>query len=151
MTENTATFKKNERLCAQKTIDLLFKGSHSKSAVAFPLRAVFMLTNELETTQMLVSIPKRHFKRAVKRNRLKRLVREAYRHNKHILPETGLAIAFVWLEGEMRNHDQVETKMVNLLHRIAETYPKLVEQMMETDETTVNNDAVDSIDIHVEE
>ena len=98
--------------------------------VAFPLRAVYMsIPREEQEPQVsiLVSVSKRYFKRAVKRNRVKRLVREAYRLNKHILtdrltasPNTELAIAFLWLDPKLHSFHRVENKVKQLLQRIAE-------------------------------
>ena len=82
------TFCKEERLCRKALIEKLFHKEGSRSMAAFPLRLVYMKSPAGEdgpAAQMLVSVPKRCFKRAVKRNRVKRQVREAYRKNKHIL------------------------------------------------------------------
>jgi len=77
--------------------------------------------------QILVSVPKKHFKRAVKRNRVKRQVREAYRKNKAILldklsetPDKHILLAFIWLADELYDTAEIETKVCNLLQRIAE-------------------------------
>ena len=76
--------------------------------------------------QMLVSVPKRCFKRAVKRNRVKRQVREAYRKNKHILLDTveakglHLIMGVIWLDNELSPSAEVEKRLVNLLQRLAE-------------------------------
>src|SRR3712207_1426166 len=86
---NALTLAKEERICSRTLIDRLFMGGKSKSLTAFPLRAVYLVqeTDEPQALQMqmMVSVPKRCFKRAVKRNRVKRQVREAYRKNKQIL------------------------------------------------------------------
>jgi len=78
-----------------------------------------------EPVQILVSVSKRHFKRAVKRNRVKRQIREAYRHHKQILAEkmpqdTSLAIAFIWLADELLDSQQVEKSVKRLLEKVAE-------------------------------
>ena len=78
-----------------------------------------------EPVQILVSVSKRHFKRAVKRNRVKRQIREAYRHHKLILAEkmpqdTSLAIAFIWLADELLDSQQVEKSVKRLLEKVAE-------------------------------
>lgn len=77
--------------------------------------------------QILVSVPKKHFKRAVKRNRVKRQVREAYRKNKAILldklsetPDKHILLAFIWLADELCDTAEIEAKVCNLLQRIAE-------------------------------
>ena len=80
-----ATLSKAERLHSKKLIDDLFGGGHSKAMSAFPIRLVFMPAPEGESSQMLISVPKRYFHRANKRNRVKRQLREAYRLNKHLI------------------------------------------------------------------
>lgn len=122
---------KSERINSKKLIDRLFKGGEAKSMAAFPLRVVFM-TEDADSheplAQMMVSVPKRYFKRAVKRNNVKRLVREAYRHNKQVLfnsLEAGeqrktLSLCFIWTDSDLRPYKEVEQKVQNLLQRIAE-------------------------------
>ena len=79
-----------------------------------------------EPVQILVSVSKRHFKRAVKRNRVKRQIREAYRHHKQILADkvpqdTALAIAFIWLADELFDSLQVNRSVKRLLEKVAES------------------------------
>ena len=71
----------------------------------------------------MVSVSKRFFKRAVKRNRVKRQLREAYRLNKHILNPTngGINIAFLWNSNEILPTEKVMEKMKNLLNKINES------------------------------
>ena len=83
------SFQKKERLCSKRIIDTLFDGG-SKSFSAYPLRAVFRsipTETDQELVSVLVSVSKKHFKRAVKRNRAKRQIREAYRKNKSLIYE----------------------------------------------------------------
>jgi ribonuclease P protein component len=78
---------KNYKLCSKILIDALFKeGSRLKS---YPLMMRFMsVENDLPAPfQCLFTVPKRNFKQAVKRNRIKRLMREAVRKNKHVIEE----------------------------------------------------------------
>ena len=127
------TLSKRERICSQKLTEQLFNSGKAHSMVAFPLRAVYMsIPREEQEPQasILVSVSKRYFKRAVKRNRVKRLVREAYRLNKHILtdrltasPGMALAIAFLWLDPKLHSFHRVENKVKQLLQRIAEEIP----------------------------
>lgn len=122
------TLRKEERLCSKKLIGQLFEGGNNHSIVAFPLRAVFMKTTLAKApVQMLVSVPKRQFKRAVKRNRVKRQVREAFRNNKTLLEDAktaneggGIVIAFIWLDNRLRTTQEVEGKVKSLLQRIKE-------------------------------
>ena len=77
--------------------------------------------------QVLVSVPKKHFKRAVKRNRVKRQVREAYRKHKSFVTlrvneqtDKQLLIAFIWLSNELIDSVTIEQRVSNLLQRIGE-------------------------------
>lgn len=98
--------------------------------VLFPVRTVFMTLPRKEKeppVSVLVSVSKRHFKRAVKRNRVKRQIRETYRKHKHILlqtldkcPEKRIAVAFLWLSDDLYETGKVETCIRHLLVRIAE-------------------------------
>jgi ribonuclease P protein component len=115
-----ATLSKRERLHSRKLIDTLFNGNKSKATTVFPVRAVFMPLEDDMPSQLLISVPKRHFKRAVKRNRIKRLVREAYRRNKVLLDGKHIALAFIWMSNSIPTAQEVERKIVALLHRISE-------------------------------
>lgn len=129
------TLCKEERICSKLLIDQLFNGGNSHSMVAFPLRAVYVIKdrNEAQGTppppqaKILVSVPKKYFKRAVKRNRVKRQVREAYRKNKYILldklqpmPNQEVLLAFIWLDNMLHASADIENKVCNLLQRIGE-------------------------------
>lgn len=125
MTQSASfTFSKEERIVSKKTQDTLFNGGRSRSLSAFPLRAVFFtaIEEEMPLSQVMVSVPKRRLKRANKRNRCKRQVREAYRLQKHILQDAGVraAIAFIWLDDSLQPSDVVYKRVGLLLHRIAE-------------------------------
>ena len=120
LTKERFTLPKEERLYSRKALEELFEGSN-KSIMAYPIRVVFQKTEEAGT-RIMVSVSKRFFKRAVKRNRIKRQVREAYRLNKHILtPATRcLNIAFLWVSNDILPTQKVMEKMQNLLTKINE-------------------------------
>jgi ribonuclease P protein component len=117
----SCTLPKEERLCSRKALEELFGGGH-QSVSAFPIRAVFM-PNELGMVRIMVSVSKRYFKRAVKRNRIKRQLREAYRLQKELLQplDGGLDIAFLWTSDEVLPTEKVFQKMQNILQRIHES------------------------------
>jgi ribonuclease P protein component len=81
------TFKKEERLSGLKTFEMLMK--HGEEFYQFPFRVKWMFT-EAEMpfpAQVAFAVPKRTFKRAVIRNRIKRILRESYRRNKSFFYE----------------------------------------------------------------
>jgi ribonuclease P protein component len=130
MEERRYTLDKSERLCSKKLIERLFGGGN-KSFPAFPLRVVYMPLAPEENTadaSILISVPKKRFKHAVKRNQVKRQVREAYRHNKHILLDalkaqetpTSMILAFIWLDNKIHSTEEVAYKIKKLLMHIAE-------------------------------
>ena len=129
--EHKNTLCKEERLHGRDAVEKLFKDAGSRSMVAFPVRVVYVLAppqaDTCVNTRVLVSVPKRQFKRAVKRNRVKRQIREAYRKHKHGLIEAvsrigeqHLSLAFVWLDSKLYDTSVVEKKVEKLLLRIEE-------------------------------
>jgi ribonuclease P protein component len=83
----TGTFKKTEKLCSKKAIEALFE--RGNSFYIFPFQVVW-LESPLENpvpAQVAFSVSKKSFKRAVRRNLIKRRIREAYRKNKNKLYE----------------------------------------------------------------
>lgn len=85
-------------------------------AFRHPLRASFRTETGSGSVRMMVAVPKRHFKRAVKRNLLKRRVREAFRLNRHILGEGAEAdIFFVYLGKEIMDYAAIESSVKFIL------------------------------------
>lgn len=130
MEDKKYTLNKSERLNSKKLIERLFAGGN-KSFPAFPLRVVYMPLAPEESTadaSILISVPKKRFKHAVKRNLVKRQIREAYRHNKYILLDalkakdtpTNMVLAFIWLDNKIYSTEQVAYKVKKLLIHIAE-------------------------------
>ena len=115
-------------MVSQKLVETLFNGGNSHSVAVFPLRAVYAKTNRQEDdapVQLLISVAKKRFHHAVDRNRVKRQIREAYRHHKDILyaalPATEqLLLAYVWLADRHMSSAEVESRIVKLMQRIAE-------------------------------
>lgn len=112
---------KEERLCSKKSIDKLF--AEGDSFIAYPLRVVYIYGLKADTdinnqSQILVSVSKKKFKRANKRNRVKRLIREGYRLNKHQITEVlnnkgvNIDIAFLYLKDELPLFKDIEKAMI---------------------------------------
>lgn len=80
-TDRNKTFGKKEHLCKLTLIEQLFGGG-AKAMTAWPMRMVFLLVDKKDeqapSVQVLISVSKRYFKHAVKRNRVKRQIREAF-------------------------------------------------------------------------
>lgn len=105
----------------------MFEGGVSKSFSIFPIRIVYMPVEQREASAtIMISVSKRRFKRAVKRNRVKRQIREVYRKNKYLLidelqrAEKQLAIAFIYLSDELIATAELEEKMKIALSRVSE-------------------------------
>lgn len=117
---------KNERLRSKNDIDKLF--TSGDSFITYPFRVVYKISDTTSDTKatILISIPKKRFKRAVKRNLLRRRTREAYRHNKEYLlsniPEhRSLNLAFLYISNELLTYSVIEKKMKELLIRLSKT------------------------------
>lgn len=114
--------KKEERICSKKVIDKLF--AEGESFFSYPLKIVFMKP-EIHSdfpAQAGFAVSKRNFKRAVKRNRIKRLMREAYRTKKHLLydelKEDRLAIFFVFMGKQLPTFAQIDKAMSKSIYNL---------------------------------
>lgn len=120
------TFKKEERLCSKKVIEKLF--SEGESFLAFPLKVVYLQTKlpGPYPIQAGFTVSKKIFKRAVKRNRIKRLMRETFRLNKQLLPKfsqnTQVAVFFIFIGKELPKFQQMEKAMKKALYKLNEAY-----------------------------
>ncbi|SNS02560.1 ribonuclease P protein component [Hymenobacter mucosus] len=117
------SFPKEEHLCRKKLIDELF--GRGSSFGLYPLRIVWLPTADATTAapQVLVSVSKRNFKRAVDRNYFKRLMREAYRLNKYRLLEAPGGhrvgqLAIIYTGKEKKPFTLVEKKLISGLERL---------------------------------
>jgi ribonuclease P protein component len=118
------TFKKEERLSKTKLIDQLFSGGNKFSQP--PFRVIWMEI-DLESNypaQVLISVSKKHMKKAVKRNLVKRRIREAYRRNKFsfygALSEKGknCILALLYNSKEVASYKDIEEKIFLILQRL---------------------------------
>ena len=126
MTIHRYTLSKEERLSWKRYIDLLF--AKGQSFVAFPLRVVYLPMEEEMPARasFLVSVPKKKFKRAVKRNQIKRQVREAYRVRKYGLLDPlaskgkSLLMAFLYIDKEIHSFATMEKAMKKAIQQLIE-------------------------------
>ena len=92
-------FPKSEKLCGFKAVEALF--AQGKSVKSFPLKLIFLPQPQGQAhLRILISVPKKQFKKAIARNRMKRLLREAYRLEKQAFygekQPYALGIIYLW-------------------------------------------------------
>ena len=113
-------YPKYEKLKSKTTIDLLF--TEGKSVSKYPLRLGYVENSELnaELIKMGVSVSKKYFKKAVDRNYFKRVLRETYRLNKHLLIdklEKPHAFMFFYQSKERLSYQEIEEKTIQLFQK----------------------------------
>jgi ribonuclease P protein component len=111
-------FPKQERLKSKKLIERSFV--EGKSITSFPLKLIYLETELPEelSFQVAVIAPKKSFRSAVKRNRIKRLIREAYRLNRHLIfnnTKGQFALVILYLGKEMPQFSKIEAGTKALL------------------------------------
>ncbi len=125
------SFKKEERLSGKKSIDELFK--NGSSFYLHPFKIVFTVQEikggeaalKHAAVQVFISVPKRNFKRSVDRNKIKRLIREAYRQNKSGILKaftnqyTLLRIAFLYTAKTIETFAVIQDKVVQILTKLS--------------------------------
>lgn len=123
------TFTKSERLCSQRAIDWLFDGKGTAFSV-FPFRVVYKVvpvgddTADVPLPCLLISVPKKRFHHAVDRNRVKRQVREGYRHQRQPLTDRAQAqrvavtMGIVYIASHILPTAEVEQRIGIALKRI---------------------------------
>lgn len=121
------TFKKEERLCSKRLLNLLFK--NGSSFLFYPFRVTFLVTDENcpFPAQIVISVAKKRYKRAVDRNLIKRLSKEVYRTQKeaalypHLpFPNKTLLFSIQYVGKSIYAHAFFEKKMSVVLKRLVQ-------------------------------
>jgi len=124
-------FPKSARLSLKNDIDSLFE--NGQSFISYPLRIVYLSdtadTSSESGISVLVSVPKKRIKQAVKRNRVKRLIRESFRLNKNAFVDDQtfngkrLNIAFMYVSDEVLPFANIEKATIKALKKISKHNP----------------------------
>lgn len=112
---------KSERLHAQKSIKELFDKGSSFFLYPFKVLVLHVPSTEPQAPQVLFSVSKKKLKKAVQRNRMKRIIKEGYRLNKHILtghPGTNQLIGLIFVSSELMPFQTIQERVQKVLHKI---------------------------------
>ncbi len=115
------TLKKKERLSVGTDLSRLF--ASGRYGITDGFRYCYRIGNGLPFNRIVVSVPKKCFRRAVKRNLLKRRIREAYRLNKNLLPvnaeKGGTDIIFIYRTTDILDFGTIVLSVRNILESLA--------------------------------
>ena len=120
------TLCKEERLCGERVIAYLFE--HGHSFFLSPYKVFWIHRSETNSfpSRFTISVPKRRFKRAVKRNLIKRRTREVFRTNKQILnsvvKDGQIHLMLIYTSDRLLPFVELEDSIKKILQRIAQQY-----------------------------
>ena len=122
-------FKKDERLCSRKLIETLFSSGKSLSAFPFRVQYLYVPRSGETVSQVMFPVPKKRFKRAVKRNLIRRRAKEAFRLNKHLLyadiPEGyTLIAAFIYVDAAIQPYDSIYKGIMKAIDKFGVQFNK---------------------------
>ena len=117
------TLPKEERLCGKTTVSALI--SDGKWGATAHLRYCWAAGRDTGRNRLMVSVPKKFFKRAVRRNLLKRRMREAYRLQKELLTGTGIDLMLSYSHAEIADFATIYGEVTTILGRISSSVAEL--------------------------
>ena len=135
LSHSDSRFTKLERLKKKKAIDLLF--GKGKKYSLYPLLIFYYPYRDIHDSnhQVLISVPKKHFKKAVVRNSIRRRIRESFRINKHLLYNTSsrfpFLIGYVYISKNVLSYNEIND-------RVTESLKYLEKQIIKENEVAEN-------------
>ncbi len=145
--QHRQTFTKKERLCSKKLTEKLFK--KSQAFFEYPFKVVYFITDSTESlasdapAQVLFTASKRNLKKAVARNRAKRIMREAFRKNKTVLYENlekaakKIVVGFIYNAPQTPEYQRTEQKIIFIINRLIREVDRIGKQ--NTNPANINN------------
>lgn len=124
MSAKPFALSKEERLCSRKIIETIFETGKVVKLHPFKLLWICNSTDSVSPARVAFAVSKRNFKQAVKRNLIKRRIREAYRKNKALLYEPLLekkiscSLIIIYFHNEILNYAEIETLLVKAIQKI---------------------------------
>ena len=117
-------FGAKSRIKSKKQITQIFKSN--TSGFVYPIKFLYTLNedHELGTAQVLITVPKRGFKLAVNRNKIKRLIRESYRLHKPEFEKTllenriAIDLAFIYTGKNSCDFNQIDSCMERIIYSV---------------------------------
>jgi len=122
MVDKSFRLRKSERLCSETSISELFKDNNS--FFVYPFRVVWRESSQKHDypVQVAISVGKKRIRRAVKRNYLKRRIKEAYRLNKNIIynsiGDKSIDMMFIYMTSEIKEFSDLEPAVVKVLNKL---------------------------------
>jgi len=114
------SFSKSERISEKKIIDNLFSSGKKFSVYPFDVRFLNQDENSDSISMVLITVSSSKIKSAVKRNLLKRRIKESYRVNKNIIYNKLLMIAFVYVSEEIFTFSVIDKAIKKILKKLSE-------------------------------
>lgn len=110
------SFSKDERITNKRVIQNLFESG--KKLITSPLILKYLVGQYEIKNKVLITVSKSKIKSAVKRNLLKRRIRESYRLNKNIINGIGYSFAFVYSSSKILSYNDINRSLVELLNKV---------------------------------
>ena len=113
------SFPKSEKLKSKKAIKLLF--TEGNTVTKYPIKLFYLTAENSHKTKAAFSIPKQNFKKAITRNRIRRQLKEAYRHQKHLLKNDSnltYLLFFLYIGKENSTYTTINTSLINVLKKL---------------------------------